>query len=90
MFSKLALVFTASLALFAASLPTDSNNNQETYVEQCTTGDAYCCNSSSEDYAENYPAQLGYLSLLLSGVQIPVLTTCSPTSVIAIQTGAKW
>jgi hypothetical protein len=85
---KLAVLFIASITLSAHALPAPDTDTY-TDVYQCTTGDAYCCNTFEYSEAYNYPELLG-LGAIISGLQIPVHTDCSAVTVFGIKTGEKW
>ncbi|KAF9533701.1 hydrophobin [Crepidotus variabilis] len=81
MFSKLAVVFVASIAAFVAAAPGGINNS-------CNTGPVQCCNSlyKSDSSEVNVIKQL-------IGIDIPVDAlvgaNCSPLSIIGVGGGSS-
>ncbi|TFK37483.1 fungal hydrophobin-domain-containing protein [Crucibulum laeve] len=78
MFSKVALLATASLAIFAAASPI-----AEAGSNQCSTGTVQCCNS----FQDAKSAQVTSLLSGLAGVDVGAITgqvgvECNPISVI--------
>lgn len=83
MFSKVAILATLSIALSVAAAP--SGNEYE-----CTTGQAYCCNSTAQSQSEAGSKILAIVGLTAQGLTGMVGETCSPTTIVGLGKGASW
>jgi hypothetical protein len=86
MFSKLAVILAASIALVATAIPTEP---APPTVSQCN-GELVCCDQKSTTNDPSAVEQLGAIGVLLQGLDVPVGLECNPISLIAIANGATW
>ncbi|KAF9002897.1 hydrophobin-263 [Cyathus striatus] len=76
MFSKTAVLFTATLAALAAATPVRRGDSQ------CNTGEISCCNSVQKSDSPVVGVLAALLSLDISDITAQVGLNCSPLSVI--------
>ncbi|TFK37481.1 hydrophobin-319 [Crucibulum laeve] len=78
MFSKVALLATASLAVFAVASPTAGSGSN-----QCSTGSVQCCNSVQDaKSAQAASAIAGLVGVITGPITGQVGLECNPISVI--------
>ncbi|TFK65994.1 fungal hydrophobin [Pluteus cervinus] len=76
MFSKVAFIATAVLAITVAATPVPTN--------QCNTGKIQCCNSVQESSSSSVTDMCSLLGIAAGEVQGLVGMNCSPMSVLAV------
>jgi Fungal hydrophobin len=92
MFSSLALLVIAFLALFVAAVPVPG----ETYPSsQCNTGPVQCCQSTHQSNSEAGALLLGAVGVPVQDVVTTVGFNCSPVTFGGLVggaqgSGAKW
>jgi len=95
MFPKLAILFTATLAIAAAARPhssshDDDDGDDKCPTSQCNTGDAYCCNSVTQSDSPGVADELGLLGIVIKGINVPVAFDCSPITAFGLGSGSSW
>ncbi|PPR01342.1 hypothetical protein CVT24_006342 [Panaeolus cyanescens] len=83
MFSKLAILAAASMAIFAAAAPQGGINNS------CNTGDIKCCNQVMSSESAAFKGIASLLALDVTGITGQVAMGCSPITVIGLGSGAN-
>ncbi|KAK2463949.1 hypothetical protein APHAL10511_004000 [Amanita phalloides] len=81
MFSKLAVVFAASLALFAVAAPAGHPSGDNSV---CSTGKTQCCNSLQNAHDKQAAQLLGLLGIVTGALTGQVGVTCSPITALGI------
>jgi hypothetical protein len=85
MFSKLSVAIVSSLAILAAATPVPTDGGS---TNQCTTGSQQCCNTVTKADDPAASKILGLLGIVLQDVNVLVGLTCSPISVVGVNSGS--
>ncbi|KAF9043361.1 fungal hydrophobin-domain-containing protein [Panaeolus papilionaceus] len=84
MFSKLAVLAAASMAVFVAAAPAAQGINNS-----CNTGSVQCCNQVMDSKSDSFTVLAALLGFSISDITGQVGMGCSPISVIGLGSGAN-
>jgi hypothetical protein len=83
MFSKLAILAAASMAVFVAAAPQGGINNS------CNTGPVQCCNQMMKSDSAQATFLTSLLGISLEGITGQVGAQCSPITAIGLGSGSS-